>query len=142
METLILYRFAFNQNYYTFTLMLLINIVICSKFSRARFIGPNPDSLVLYCRTTSASTASCTSKRMCCLTHCAGYCAPCQPLWQACFGWIRSPPPALFSFPCSFCPAPHAGPASIFRMGSISTSYRETVTLRIVPCQLLLRKQG
>ena len=33
--------------------------------------------LVSYCRTTSASTAPCTSRRRCCLTHCAGYCAPC-----------------------------------------------------------------
>jgi len=31
--------------------------------------------LVFYCRTTSASTAPCTSRRMCCPTHCASYCA-------------------------------------------------------------------
>ena len=29
-------------------------------------------------RTTSASTAPCTSRRACCPTHCAGDCAPCQ----------------------------------------------------------------
>ena len=29
-------------------------------------------------RTTSASTAPCTSRRTCCPTHCAGDCAPCQ----------------------------------------------------------------
>jgi hypothetical protein len=43
----------------------------------------------------SASTAPCTSstsRRMCCPTHCASYCAPCQPLWRAVLGWIRSPP--------------------------------------------------
>ena len=31
--------------------------------------------LVFYCRTTSASTAPCTSRRMCCPTHCASYSA-------------------------------------------------------------------
>ena len=35
--------------------------------------------LGFYCRTTSASTAPCTSRRMCCPTHCASYCALCQP---------------------------------------------------------------
>jgi len=49
--------------------------------------------LVFYCRTTGASTAPRTSRRMCCPTHCACYCAPCQPLLQAFSGWIRSPPP-------------------------------------------------
>jgi len=36
-----------------------------------------------------------TSRRMCCLTHCASYCAPCQPLVRAFSGWIRSPPPTM-----------------------------------------------
>ena len=40
----------------------------------------DPQKLVFCCRTTSASTAPCTSRRMCCPTHCASYCAPCQPL--------------------------------------------------------------
>ena len=54
----------------------------------------HPDQrLVFYCRATSASTAPCTSRRMCCLTHCASYCAPCQPPLRAFSGWIRSPPP-------------------------------------------------
>ena len=35
-----------------------------------------PGRLVFYCRTTRASTAPCASKRMCCPTHCASYCAP------------------------------------------------------------------
>ena len=43
-------------------------------------LGPRDFStlkkLVCYCRTTSASTAPCTSRRMCCPTHCASYCAP------------------------------------------------------------------
>jgi len=52
-----------------------------------------PQRLVFCCRTTSASTAPCTSRRMCCPTHGAGYCAPCQPLLRAFSGWIRSPPP-------------------------------------------------
>ena len=36
-------------------------------------LNPQPSTLerlVFYCRTTSASTAPCTSRRMCCLTHC------------------------------------------------------------------------
>ena len=32
LQTLIIYKLGFNQNYYTFTLMLLIKIVLCSKF--------------------------------------------------------------------------------------------------------------
>jgi len=51
------------------------------------------EGLVFYCRTTSASTAPCTSRSMCCPTHCASYCAPCLPLLRAFFGWIRSPSP-------------------------------------------------
>ena len=31
-ETLMIYKLGFNQNYYTFTLILLIKIVLCSKF--------------------------------------------------------------------------------------------------------------
>ena len=53
------------------------------------------ERFVFYCRTTSASTAPCTSRRMCCPTHCAIYCAPSQPLLRACSGRIRSPPPTL-----------------------------------------------
>ena len=34
----------------------------------------------MYCRTTSASTAPRTPRRMCCLAHGASYCAPCQQL--------------------------------------------------------------
>ena len=49
---------------------------------------------MFHCRSTSASTASCTFRRMCCPTHCASYCASCQPLLRAFFGWIRYPPPA------------------------------------------------
>jgi len=58
---------------------------------------PGIERLVFHCRTTSASTAPCTSRRMCCPTHCASYCAPCQPLLRAFSGWIRSPPPDRFS---------------------------------------------
>ena len=32
MQTHIIYKLGFNQNYYTFTLILLIKIVVCSKF--------------------------------------------------------------------------------------------------------------
>ena len=39
--------------------------------------------LVFHCPTTSASTANCTSRSMCFLTHCASYCALCQPLLLA-----------------------------------------------------------
>ena len=31
MQTLIIYKLGFNQNYHTFTLMLLIKIVLCSE---------------------------------------------------------------------------------------------------------------
>ena len=60
-----------------------------------RFEAPAPrgERLVFYCRTTSASTAPCTSRRMCCPMHCASYCVPCQQLLPAFSGWIRSPPP-------------------------------------------------
>ena len=40
------------------------------------------------CRTTSTSTAPCTSRRMSCPTHCASYCAPCQLLLRA----LAAPP--------------------------------------------------
>ena len=45
--------------------------------------------LVFYCRTTIASTAPCTSRRMCCSTHCACDCAPSQSLFRVFPGWIR-----------------------------------------------------
>jgi len=51
------------------------------------------ERLVCYCPKTSASTAPCTSRRMCCPTHCTSYYAPCQPLGRAFSGWIRSSPP-------------------------------------------------
>ena len=57
-----------------------------------RRTSPN-QRLIFYCRTTSASTASCTSRRRCRPAHCTSYCALCQPLLQAFSGWIRSPPP-------------------------------------------------
>ena len=46
--------------------------------------------MVLYCQTTSASTAPCTSRRMCCPAHCAIYCAPYQPLFRDFFGGFIS----------------------------------------------------
>jgi len=49
---------------------------------------PSCERFVLHCRTTGASTAPCTSRRMCCPTHCASYCAPCQPHLRAFPGWI------------------------------------------------------
>ena len=65
--------------------------------------------LVSYCRTTSASTAPCTSRRMCCPTHCASYCAPCQSLLQAISKWSRSPP----SSPLRYTPLHQATPKNI-----------------------------
>jgi len=38
---------------------------------------------IFCCRKTGASTAPCTSRWTCCPTHCASYCAPCQPLLRA-----------------------------------------------------------
>ena len=68
--------------------------------------APHPQTqerLVCYCRTTSASTAPCTSRRTCCPTHCASYCAPCQPL-------LRKPRASLHRHPV--CPAPFGFPFS------------------------------
>ena len=39
METLIIYKLGFNQNYQTSVLILLINIALCSKFHRTKFIN-------------------------------------------------------------------------------------------------------
>ena len=59
----------------------------------------HPERLVFNRRTTSASTAPCPSRRMCCPAHCAGYCSPCQPLLRAFSGWTRSPPPPVIETP-------------------------------------------
>ena len=56
------------------------------RFRRSNFSLTFRESgirLVFYCRTITASTAPNTSKRMCCPTHCASHCAPCQPLLRA-----------------------------------------------------------
>ena len=63
---------------------------------------PPEDRLVCYCRTTSASSAPCTSRRVCGPAHCASYCAPCQPLLRAFSGWIRSPPPTATCRVCEY----------------------------------------
>jgi len=39
METLIIHKLGFNQNYYTFTLILRIKIFMCSKFPWTKFIN-------------------------------------------------------------------------------------------------------
>ena len=51
------------------------------------------ERLAFFSRTTSASTAPCAFRRICCLTHGANYCAVCQPLLRGFCGWVRSPPP-------------------------------------------------
>jgi len=63
--------------------------------------------LVFHCRTISASTAPCTPRRMCCPTHCAGYCISCQSLVREFSGWIWSPPPSptVGRCPCTQHPA-------------------------------------
>jgi len=66
---------------------------------RCSLPGAGRERLVFYCRTTSANTAPCTSRRMCCPAHCARYCAPCQTLLRAFPGWIRSPPPTVLDDP-------------------------------------------
>ena len=38
METFVIYKLGFNQNYYTFALILLTKIVLCSKFHWTKFI--------------------------------------------------------------------------------------------------------
>ena len=39
LQTLIIYKLGLNQIHYAFTLILLINIVLCSKFSSTQFIN-------------------------------------------------------------------------------------------------------
>ena len=39
MPTLTIYKLGFNQNYYTFALNFLINIVLCSKFPLTKFVN-------------------------------------------------------------------------------------------------------
>ena len=76
--------------------------------------------LVFYCRETSASTASCTSRRMCSPAHCASCCAPCQPLLRAFSGWIRSPPPTS----CRTLPGLFKAPPWPFSHHKSTTLYR------------------
>ena len=54
------------------------------------------ERLVSYCQTTGVSAAH--------ATHCATYCTACRPLLRAFPGWIRTPPPTLFSVSCPFRP--------------------------------------
>ena len=74
----------------------MLKIDVCEKFQEpaavVEFRGIT-EGYIFHCRTTSASTARYKSRRMCCPTHCASNCAPCQPCLRACPGWIRSPPP-------------------------------------------------
>ena len=63
-----------------------------TPFKLGKLLFQTLKRLVSHCRTTSARSAPCTSRRVCCLTYCASYCAPCQPLLRAFSGWIRSPP--------------------------------------------------
>ena len=37
-QTLIIHKLGFNQNFFTFTLILLIKIFLCSKFPGTKFI--------------------------------------------------------------------------------------------------------
>ena len=91
--------------------------------------------LVFHCRTTSASTAPCSSSRMCCPAHCAVYCAPCQPLLLAFSGWIQSPPPTVAVHP----PAENnylTEMCSVFEAGSYLTLidfvYHSTLGSRVI----------
>ena len=38
-QTLIIYKLGFNQNYYTVALTLLIKIVLCGKFRSTKFMA-------------------------------------------------------------------------------------------------------
>ena len=55
---------------------------------RLSMVNPTRE-IGIFCRTASASTAPCTSRRMCCPTYCASNCAPCRSLLRAFSGWIR-----------------------------------------------------
>ena len=81
---------------------------VCRTGGRRRGTQNPEERLIYYCRTISASTAPCTSRRMCRPTHCNSHYSPCQPLLRALFGWIRPPPPTpcLFFFNLSFLPFP------------------------------------
>jgi hypothetical protein len=67
-------------------------LAVCTKFLPTCLSCA--ERLVFHCRTTSASIAPCTSRRMCCPTHCARYSAPCQPLLRA-FAFCKTLPRAL-----------------------------------------------
>jgi len=54
MQTLVIYKLGFNQNYYTFTLILLIKIVLCSKFRWTTIINYKCFDMRLW---TSASSS-------------------------------------------------------------------------------------
>ena len=41
MQTLLIYKLGLNQKYNTFTLILIINIVVCCKFPCTKFINNN-----------------------------------------------------------------------------------------------------
>ena len=60
-----------------------VGYVSLKDADRAAGIHRSVERPVVYCRAISASTAPCTSRRMCCLTHCASYCASCPPLSRA-----------------------------------------------------------
>ena len=39
MQTLMIYKLGFNQNYYTFTFLLLTKIVLCGEFPCTKFLN-------------------------------------------------------------------------------------------------------
>ena len=92
--------------------------------------GQISERLVFYCWKNSASTAPCTSRRMCCPAHCASHCAPCQPLLRAFSGWLRSPPPTKSGHPNKSC---------LRLRQHWSHSIQEGLTPPFVLCQQLFR---
>ena len=67
MRTLAIYD-LFRSNYCMFDLIRQVKIALCIEFHWNKLMNYKCLNmrLVLYCRTTGASTAPCTSRRMCC----------------------------------------------------------------------------
>ena len=63
LQTLIIYKLGVNQNYYTFTLILLIKIVLCSEFPRTNFIDDKCFDMKLRIRIVRRHLSGTTPKK-------------------------------------------------------------------------------
>ena len=70
MQTLIVFKIGINQNYYTFTLILLMHIVLCGQFPWTEFINHKCFEMKSSCSSSSSmpwSIPSCSSLITWCL---------------------------------------------------------------------------